>query len=86
MAHPTARRNFISSIGKLGLASALAHFVPSEENETLNELFSADPTAGHVFLANPYLQAPQPDSMTIMWITNELCHSWVEYRKVVTAW
>ena len=79
MAHPTARRNFISSIGKLGLATALAQFVPSQENETLNEVFSADPEAGHVFLANPYLQAPQPDSMTIMWITNELCHSWVEY-------
>jgi len=31
------------------------------------------------FLTEPYLQNPQTDAMTVMWITNKNCHSWVEY-------
>ncbi|MCV9929926.1 metallophosphoesterase [Flavobacterium sp. LS1R49] len=33
----------------------------------------------HVFLTKPYLQAPTSDSITIMWLTNQLCLNWVEY-------
>lgn len=31
------------------------------------------------FLTAPYLQNPAPDAMTIMWITSENSHSWIEY-------
>jgi len=31
------------------------------------------------FKTNPYLQNPATDGMTIMWITNNNCCSWVEY-------
>ena len=27
----------------------------------------------------PYLQSPATDAMTVMWLTNVPCHSWVEY-------
>jgi predicted phosphodiesterase len=37
------------------------------------------PDATHNFLTKPYLQAPTTDSMTIMWLTNQLCLNWVEY-------
>ena len=32
-----------------------------------------------VFLAKPYIQNPKPDAMTIMWITDKNCRSWVEF-------
>lgn len=31
------------------------------------------------FLTAPYLQNPAPDAMTVMWITSENSHSWIEY-------
>src|SRR5690606_33432573 len=43
------------------------------------DALAADPGAGHVFLSQPYLQAPAENGMSIMWITNKLCYSWVEY-------
>ncbi len=30
-------------------------------------------------VAGPYLQAPTEDSMTVMWLTDKKCTSWVEY-------
>lgn len=33
----------------------------------------------NTFLTSPYLQNPSPDAMTVMWITSENCHSWIEY-------
>jgi len=38
----------------------------------------ANPLAGHVFTATPYLQQPTPDSMVVMFITNLAAYSWVE--------
>lgn len=32
-----------------------------------------------VMRTQPYLQNPSPDGMTIMWLTNVPCRSWVEY-------
>lgn len=32
-----------------------------------------------IFRTPVYLQEPAPDAMTIMWLTNVHCHSWVEY-------
>jgi predicted phosphodiesterase len=36
-------------------------------------------TTKHDFLTKPYLQAPTNNSITIMWLTNQLCLNWVEY-------
>ena len=37
-------------------------------------------TAGAVrIVAGPYLQEPSDTSMTVMWITDQNCTSWVEY-------
>ena len=36
------------------------------------------PEAG-IFRTPVYLQNPAPDAMTVMWLTNVPCHSWVEY-------
>lgn len=37
------------------------------------------PDSGLCFLTAPYLQNPKTDAMTVMWITNKNCHSWVEF-------
>lgn len=71
------RRDFIGNISKLSLFGIVG-FNNTLNKEELNDL-AADPEKGHEFLCTPYLQAPTTDSMTIMWITNKLCHSWVEY-------
>jgi predicted phosphodiesterase len=39
----------------------------------------ADPTKGHVFTSQPYLQDPGARSMTVRWITNLPAYSWVEF-------
>ena len=71
------RRDFIGNISKLSLLGVVG-FNNDLNTESLKNL-AADPEKGHVFLCNPYLQAPDTDSITIMWITNKYCYSWVEY-------
>ncbi|HTN06264.1 metallophosphoesterase family protein [Agriterribacter sp.] len=72
------RRRFIGNISKAGLLGGL---LVSSTGSIANEIeaLAAHPGEGHIFLVNPYLQAPEPDSMRVMWITNKLCYSWVEY-------
>ncbi|HTG55854.1 MAG TPA: metallophosphoesterase family protein [Niabella sp.] len=72
------RRDFIGNISKASLLGVLGVGNTAPLIKNVNEL-SARPTEGHVFLAQPYLQAPSENSMSIMWITNKLCYSWVEY-------
>lgn len=48
----------------------------SDEKQFSNSSSSADELA---FVTKPYLQYPVADAMTVMWITNNNCHSWVEY-------
>lgn len=36
-------------------------------------------SADKVMRTKPYLQNPSPDGMTVMWLTNVPCRSWVEY-------
>lgn len=72
------RRSFIGNISKAGLLGALAATPAAGMARQLRQL-SPRPEEGHIFLAKPYLQSPAPDSMSIMWITNKLCYSWVEY-------
>lgn len=72
------RRDFLGNISKAGLLGALGVGNGVKVIDHVNDL-AAYPEEGHVFLSQPYLQAPAPDSMTVAWITNKLCYSWVEY-------
>lgn len=70
--HTINRRKFVSSLGVLGLVSAYPAKALAIDH--------APVTADHVILkAGPYLQSPGTDSITIRWITNLPCYSWVEY-------
>lgn len=67
-----SRRKFVSSLGLLGVAgmlpapvSALDAPIPADEK--------------HILKTGPYLQAAQPDQITVRWITQVPCYSWVEY-------
>ena len=73
------RRDFLGNVSKVGILGTLAAFLPGSSSAEVLASLVANPAEGHVFLANPYLQAPAPDSMTVRWITNKLCYSWVEY-------
>jgi len=66
------RRQFVASLGVLGVvglspkpAFSLPEFAP--EN------------TGNILKCGPYLQAAFAKNITVRWITNTLCHSWVEY-------
>ena len=72
------RRQFIGNISKAGLLGTLAVTPLAGMSRPVREL-TAQPEQGHIFLAKPYLQNPASDGMSIMWITNKLCYSWVEY-------
>lgn len=76
-----SRRSFMAGLGKAGIFSTLAAAIPGRSLAAEIAGMAPDPVAGHVFLTKPYLQAPEAESMTIMWITNELCYSWVEYSE-----
>lgn len=73
------RREFLGNISKAGILGSLAAFLPGSTSAEVLHALTAQPAEGHVFLTKPYLQVPAPDSMTIRWITNKLCYSWVEY-------
>jgi len=68
----TGRRRFLASLGVLGAAGlcpvALAGTEPSVAT-----------TGAPVLKAGPYLQFAGPGQMTVRWITNVPCLSWVEY-------
>ncbi|WP_262919298.1 FN3 domain-containing metallophosphoesterase family protein [Niabella hibiscisoli] len=72
------RRDFIGNISKASLLGVLGVGNTTPLVKNINEL-SAHPAEGHIFLSQPYLQAPSENGMSIMWITNKLCYSWVEY-------
>ncbi|HXI00819.1 MAG TPA: metallophosphoesterase family protein [Sphingobacteriaceae bacterium] len=66
------RRNFISAMGLLGLAGAC----PLPTLASTEELRSEGKT---ILKAGPYLQAAGHDQITVRWLTNTTCYSWVEY-------
>lgn len=72
------RREFIGNISKAGLLGALGMGSGNGFIKDVTQL-TARPEEGHVFLSQPYLQAPTSNSMNIFWVTNKLCYSWVEY-------
>lgn len=73
------RRLFLRQISIAALSGAGAVSLPVSSLARQIRSHAADPEKGHIFLTAPYLQAPGPNSVTIMWITNYLCNSWVEY-------
>ena len=73
------RRRFLRQISLAAFSGAGVMTLPVNSFAGQTRRSRMDPEKGHVFLTAPYLQAPEPDSMTIMWITNCLCNSWVEY-------
>lgn len=75
------RRNFIGDISKAGIFGTLATLLPGTSSAQILDAFSADPDKGHVFLSEPYLQAPTANSMTLRWITNKLSYSWIDFGK-----
>ncbi|MCC9073766.1 metallophosphoesterase [Flavobacterium sp. F-65] len=72
-----SRRSFLTKTivgisGSVAVAGLpLSAFASNQNADSLD--------ATHNFLTKPYLQAPTTDSMTIMWLTNQLCLNWVEY-------
>ncbi|TDE28221.1 MULTISPECIES: FN3 domain-containing metallophosphoesterase family protein [Flavobacterium] len=73
------RRQFIANMSKVGALGFIGSMLPVSANAAAIETFTARPSEGHIFLTKPYLQVPSPDSMTIRWVTNKLCYSWLEY-------
>lgn len=77
------RRQFLANLSKAGLLGTL-HLIPSSgfaNKRRVEKLENAKPESegAHSFLTAPYLQNPSPTSMNVMWLTNKLCYSWVEY-------
>jgi predicted phosphodiesterase len=75
------RRRFISKLSTAGALGLVGSILPVDvmAAASVTEDSSNVALEGHAFLTKPYLQVPSSDSMTIRWITNLLCHSWVEY-------
>lgn len=73
------RRQFLGNVSKVGILGALAALLPGSSSGEVLDALTARPSEGHIFLTKPYLQTPSSDRMTVRWITNRLCYSWVEY-------
>lgn len=72
------RRDFISLVSKttiLGLGAS--PLISLASNRKKDEQLSADE---HIFLTEPYLQNPDFNGITIMWITAKDSYSWVEFQ------
>jgi UDP-2,3-diacylglucosamine pyrophosphatase LpxH len=66
------RRKFVSSLGILGIAGAC----PAKSFST--DIFPVNDSRT-ILKAGPYLQSPCTDKVTIRWLTNVPCYSWIEY-------
>ncbi len=67
------RRTFVSSLGLIGVMAGLSPLSGFSNPQTELE------EAGSIMKCKPYLQAAQQDRITVRWITNVNCYSWVEY-------
>jgi predicted phosphodiesterase len=78
-----SRSDFFKRLFLIGLSGTsiptLFASVPQNDDEPANE------TVPLTALTKPYLQFPAPDAMTVMWITNKPCLSWVEFAKSGTT-
>jgi len=71
-----SRRNFVSSIGVFSAIAALPIKASSANSRPADKSQS-------ILKSGPYLQAPTASSMTVRWITNSLCYSWVKYGEAM---
>jgi predicted MPP superfamily phosphohydrolase len=71
MHQSSSRRAFLKTAG---LATAAAFVRPALAGERANTQ-----VAGPCIVAGPYLQNAAPDAVTVMWITDKPCVSWLEY-------
>jgi predicted phosphodiesterase len=74
-----SRRQFLQNLTAVGGATLTGSLLPAALHAEPALLKTANPLAGHVFTATPYLQDPAPDAMVVMFITNLPSYSWVEY-------
>jgi acid phosphatase type 7 len=75
----SSRRSFLQSLTAVGGATLTGSLLPFALHAESSLLKPANPLAGHVFTATPYLQYSAPGSMVVMFITNLAAYSWVEY-------
>jgi len=71
-----SRRNFLSSLGIIGVGSLLPSSVFGSDHSLTKEDISIP-----IFKAGPYLQLKSDKNMVVRWFTNALCYSWVEYGR-----
>src|SRR5262245_45665303 len=79
-----SRRNFLQSLTAVGGATLTGSLLPAALQAESPLLRPANPLAGHVFTATPYLQYRASDTMVVMFITNLPAYSWVEYGETNT--
>jgi predicted phosphodiesterase len=79
-----SRRDFLQSLTAVGGATFTGSLLPAALHAQSPLLRPANPLAGHVFTATPYLQYPASDAMVVMFITNLPAYSWVEYGEINT--
>lgn len=79
-----SRRQFLQNLTAVGGATLAGSLLPAALQAESSLLKPANPLAGHVFTATPYLQDPAPDSMVVMFITNLPSYSWVEFGETTT--
>jgi len=72
------RRKFVSSLGILSVGGVYAPKI-----QLLKSNFDDDKQ--QILKSGPYLQFPTTDSITIRWLTNLPCYSWVEYGEAKDA-
>lgn len=66
------RRRFLGSVGLIGAIAGLSPFKVFAQPEGAKEAVGS-------MKCKPYLQAAQQETITIRWITDAPCYSWVEY-------
>ena len=76
MSEEIKRRKFLTTLGILGTA-ALAAPVQAGAEKPFNDEDQAEGVS--ILKAGPYLQAPTNNQITVRWLTNPPCYSWVEY-------
>jgi UDP-2,3-diacylglucosamine pyrophosphatase LpxH len=67
-----SRRRFVSALGLLGVAG----LVPAPVSALAAPVLPGEEA---ILKTGPYLQAARPNQITIRWITQVPCYSWVEY-------
>lgn len=79
-----SRRRFLQTLSGLGTTGLVASVIPSQVFAKPAATVSPATEDKHVFLTEPYLQAPGPDHITVMWIANLPSYNWIEYGETTS--